>query len=79
MNKQEKKYLQEFVRNLKKEQLTELKSIIEKKEMWRISGEGMECPQCRETKELKTERRPDGDTTCMICWYKNKTTDWEEE
>ena len=78
MNKQESKFLKEFVRNLNKEELTELKDLLDEKQA--------KCPKCGETKNLLTERRIDGDTKCMNCGYTDKSAkfqknnvDWEAE
>ena len=32
------------------------------------------CPHCGETNNLKTERRPDGYTTCLTCEFKALTS-----
>lgn len=34
----------------------------------------MICPNCGNTQEIKTERRPDGDSECGFCGHKGKTS-----
>lgn len=37
----------------------------------------LRCPNCASVNGFETERRPDGDTTCMRCKYKGKTTEFD--
>lgn len=36
------------------------------------------CPKCG-CKDLRTERRPDGDTRCMFCHFSAKTKEFNSE
>lgn len=36
----------------------------------------MKCPNCRNQYNYKTERRPNGNTTCLICGTTAPTSEW---